>query len=53
MELQPISNIIEMVHHVEKLKQEWRPQSEAEAEFLRIIRQINTADKIYTCSHTL
>lgn len=42
-----------MVHHIEKLKQEWRPQSEAEAEFLHIIRQINTADKIYTCSHTL
>jgi len=42
-----------MVHYLEKMKVEWRPQSEAEAEFLRVIRQMKTAGKIFTCSHTL
>lgn len=52
-ELKPISNLIEMVHYLEKMKLEWRPQSEAEAEFLQVLRQIKSSDKIFTCSHTL
>ena len=42
-----------MVRYLEKMKLEWRPQSDAEAEFLRVIRSIKTSAKIYTCSHTL
>ena len=52
-ELRPISGLIEMVQHMEQMKQMWRPQSLAEDEFLRIIRQIKSSDKIYSCSHTL
>ena len=52
-ELAPIHTLIELVQHLEKIKETWRPQSEAVAEFLKIVRQIKSTDKIFTCSHTL
>ena len=52
-ELAPISTIIEIVRHIESLKETWRPQFQQENEFLRLLRQLRSRDKIFTCSHTL
>ena len=51
--IRPISTIIEVIQHLESLKESLRPQSEAESEFLRVLRQLKLNDKIFTCSNSL
>ena len=51
--IRPVSGIIEAVQQMEKLKESLRPQEEAEAEFLRLLRQLKIGEKIFTCSNSL
>ena len=51
--IRPISTVIEIVQNLESLKESLRPQSEAEAEFLRVLRQLKLNEKIFTCSNSL